>query len=554
MSRGGGPDGAASAAAASARADQAAADTGALTASAPGGAGQAPVATPFERAAGVLLHPTSLPGPHGVGELGPEALRWVDLLAESGQRLWQVLPLGPTGYGDSPYQSFGTFAGNPYLIDVGALVADGWLASDDLEPLRALPRAAVDYGGLYRVKLPLLRRAADAFLAGGGAADPGFRAFQEREAAWLEDFALFMALKEEAGGAPWTEWPRALRLRDPAALADARERLGAETARQRVWQYWFHRQWARLKAYAAARDVRVLGDVPIFVALDSADVWSHPELFHLDDDGRPTVVAGVPPDYFSATGQRWGNPLYRWDVHEASGYAWWVARLRSALAQVDVVRVDHFRGFAAYWEIPADEPTAVRGRWVEGPGGGLFEVLRRELGGLPVVAEDLGVITPDVEALRDAFGLPGMKVLQFAFAGGADDPYLPHNYPRACVVYTGTHDNDTTAGWYATAPEAERDHVRRYLGRPDEEVVDGLVRLAYASVADMAVVPLQDLLGLGSEARMNTPGRADGNWRWRFAWEDVPGWLGPHLRDMAALYGRLPAGGPVDTPYRQSSL
>jgi 4-alpha-glucanotransferase len=489
-----------------------------------------------------------------VGELGPEALRWLDLLAAAGQRVWQVLPLGPTGYGDSPYQSFSTFAGNPYLIDVGDLAAEGLLRDDDLEPLRALPSGRVDYGGLYELKLPLLRRAADAFLASGGAGDPGFRAFAEREAAWLEDFALFMALKEEAGGAPWTAWERPLRLRDPAALADAAERLVAETARQRVWQYWFSRQWSAVKGRASERGIRVLGDVPIFVALDSADVWANPELFHLGGDGLPTVVAGVPPDYFSATGQRWGNPLYRWDVMRERGYAWWVARLRHALAQADLVRIDHFRGFAAYWEIPAGEPTAERGRWVAGPGADLFDALRRELGGLPVVAEDLGVITPDVEALRDSCGLPGMKVLQFAFAGGADDPYLPHNYERDCVVYTGTHDNDTTRGWYESAPEAERDHVRRYLGRPDEDVVDGLVRLAYASVADLAVVPLQDHLGLGPEARMNTPGREVGNWTWRFAWDDVPPWLAPHLHGLASVYGRVPAGGPVDTPYRRTAL
>lgn len=506
------------------------------------------------RAAGVLLHPTSLPGPHGVGELGPEAVRWLDLLAAAGQRVWQVLPLGPTGYGDSPYQSFSAFAGNPYLIDVGALAAAGLVADAELDPLRALPSRRVDFGGLYALKLPLLRRAADAFLAAGGESEPAFRAFREREAAWLEDFALFMALKEEAGGAPWTSWDRPLRLREPAALADARERLAAEVARQRVWQYWFDAQWSAVKAQAAARGIRVLGDAPIFVALDSADVWAHPELYHLAEDGRPTVVAGVPPDYFSATGQRWGNPLYRWDVLARRGYDWWVSRLRSALERVDLVRIDHFRGFAAYWEVPAEEPTAVRGRWVEGPGADLFATLRRELGGLPVVAEDLGVITPDVEELRDSFGLPGMKVLQFAFAGGPDDPYLPHNYPRDCVVYTGTHDNDTTRAWYETAPEAERDHVRRYLGRPDEEVVAGLVRLAFASVADLAVVPLQDHLGLGSEARMNTPGRESGNWTWRFAWEDVPGWLAPHLRGLAEVYGRLGPTGPVDTPYRRSVL
>ncbi len=511
--------------------------------------GRAPT---FERAAGVLLHPTSLPGPHGVGVLGSDAHRWIDYLAAAGQRLWQVLPLGPTGYGDSPYQSFSTFAGNPYLIDLSRLVEDGWLDARGLEPLGASDARAVDYGVLYHHKVPLLAEAADAFIDAG--ASPGFRSFVEENRVWLDDYALFMALKSEADGAPWTGWPASLRARDEGALAEAARRLEREVLRQHVWQFWFAAQWAEVKEHASRNQIRVLGDVPIFVALDSADVWANQEMFELDDAGRPTVVAGVPPDYFSATGQRWGNPLYRWDVMKATGYAWWVRRLRHALTQLDVVRIDHFRGFAAYWEIPADEPTAVEGRWVEGPGADLFRTLDAELGGLPVVAEDLGVITPDVEELRDAFELPGMKVLQFAFAGGADDPYLPHNHVPNCVVYTGTHDNDTTLGWYELAPEAERDHVRRYLGRPDAEVVDGLIRAAYASVADTVVVPWQDHLGLGPAARMNTPGRAQGNWSWRFGWQDVPGWLADHMAGMASLYGRVPSGGPRDTPYRQASL
>lgn len=509
-------------------------------------------ASTFERVAGVLLHPTSLPGPNGVGELGAEAFRWVDFLAAAGQRLWQVLPLGPTGYGDSPYQSFSTFAGNPYLIDLSALVAEGWLAEDRLAVLAASDPSAVDFGALYRDKLPLLAEAADAFLSAG--ASPEFEAFVRKSQEWLDDFALFMALKTDAGGAAWTAWPTGLRLRDDYALAAARERLEREVYRQQVWQYWFAKQWAAVKEHAAQRGVRVLGDVPIFVALDSADVWANRDLFFLGDDGQPTVIAGVPPDYFSATGQRWGNPLYRWNDMKADGYAWWVRRLRHALTQLDLVRIDHFRGFAAYWEIPADEPTAVKGRWVEGPGADLFRTLRADLADLPVIAEDLGVITQDVEELRDAFGLPGMKVLQFAFAGGADDPYLPHNHVPNSVVYTGTHDNDTTLGWYRQAPEVERDHVRRYLGRDDSQVVQGLIRAANASVAAIAVVPLQDHLGLGPEARMNTPGKPQGNWSWRFRWEDVPGWLAPHLADLARLYGRVPGEGAIDTPYRQSSL
>jgi len=514
----------------------------------------------FERRCGVLLHPTSLPGEHGVGELGAEARAWIDFLESAGQRLWQVMPLGPTGYGDSPYQCFSAFAGNPYLIALTPLVQDRWTSEEELAPLRSLPRDAVDYGALYSSKLAVLASAADAFLGAAAsgvaaASHDDFARFCEEAADWLDDYALFMALKDDLSGAAWTDWPAPLRDRDEAALAAARGRLERLVARHKVWQYWFASQWGELKSYANERGIEVVGDMPIFVALDSADVWANRELFRLDDEGQPTVVAGVPPDYFSATGQRWGNPLYRWDEMRRDDFAWWRARMRAALAQVDIVRIDHFRGFAAYWEIPASEPTAVKGRWVEAPGAELFETLRRDQpdGNLPVIAEDLGVITPDVERLRDRFGLPGMKVLQFAFAGGPADPYLPHNFQSNCVVYTGTHDNDTTLGWYRSAAEQERDHVRRYLARGDDDIVWHLVRLALASTADLAIVQLQDLLRLGSEARMNTPGSASGNWSWRFAWSDVPYWLAPQLAELTELYGRGPSGGPVDTAYRQST-
>lgn len=507
----------------------------------------------------MLLHPTSLPGAGGIGELGQEARNWVDFLAAAGQRLWQVMPLGPTGYGDSPYQCFSAFAGNPYLIDTTALVAAGWLEEAALAELAELPRDRVDFGAIYQRKVALLAEAAGRFLASPEGSEHGpFGAFCRANAAWLDDYALFMALKEEAGGSGWGDWPETLRRREPDALAAASARLAPGVARHKVWQYWFAEQWRVLRAYAKGRGVRVIGDMPIFVALDSADVWANPELFVLDAAGRPTVVAGVPPDYFSATGQRWGNPLYRWDVMRARGFAWWTERLRATLELVDIVRVDHFRGFAAYWEIPAEEPTAVRGRWVDAPGRELFEALRAGLGELPIIAEDLGVITPDVEALRDEFALPGMKVLQFAFGGDAHDPYLPHNYVKNCVVYTGTHDNDTTLGWYRSAPERERDFVRRYLARPDDNIAWEFVRLALASIADLAVFPLQDLLGLGSEGRMNTPGKAVGNWSWRFIWADVPHWLAPQLAALAETYGRMasdePSEGPSDTAYRQSSL
>jgi 4-alpha-glucanotransferase len=507
---------------------------------------------PLLRSSGVILHPTSLPGPFGIGELGEHAERWVDFLADAGQRVWQVMPLGPTGYGDSPYQCFSAFAGNPYLISLERLRVAGWLTDADLDG-EAFDDDRVDYGPVIGFKLDRLSRAARRFFAEASPeARADFDAYRAGQADWLDDYALFMAIKEEHGGRSWDGWPASLRDRDPDALAAARARLADAIERQRLWQHWFDQHWAQIRAHASARGVAIIGDVPIFVAYDSADTWANRELFYFDETGLPTVVAGVPPDYFSATGQRWGNPLYRWQRMAASGYGWWLARVRHTLHLVDVMRIDHFRGFAAYWEIPASEPTAVRGRWVKGPGQAFFDALRAGLGELPIIAEDLGVITPDVEALRDRNGLPGMKVLQFAFAGGAEDPYLPHNYERNCVVYTGTHDNDTSNGWYAQAPEVERDHVRRYLAREDANVAWELWRVASASVADTAVAPLQDLLGLGPEGRMNTPGVAAGNWTWRLTWDALPGWLAPALRELAELYGRVPGAGTVDTPYRQS--
>jgi 4-alpha-glucanotransferase len=511
----------------------------------------------FERRSGVLLHPTSLPGPYGLGDLGDHALRWLDWLAAAGQRVWQVLPLGPTGYGDSPYQSFSSFAGNPYLISLARLERDGWLDADDLgdDPFGT---GRVEFGPVIEFRLARLHRAAERWQARADAAERvRFAAFCARARSWLDDFALFMALKEVHGGRSWVDWEPGLRGRDPAALAAARRDHAGAIERHMLWQHWFELHWALVRSAAAERGISILGDVPIFVAYDSADTWGDQSLFALDDAGQPSVVAGVPPDYFSATGQRWGNPLYRWDRHAARGFDWWIARVRRTLEQVDLLRIDHFRGFEAYWEIPADEPTAVKGRWLPGPGGALFDALRSALVGepgaqLPIVAEDLGVITPGVEALRDTYGLPGMKVLQFAFAGGASDPYLPHNYPRNAVVYTGTHDNDTSVGWYAQAPAAERELLLRYLNHDGSRPAWALWRLAQASVADTAIAPLQDLLELGSEGRMNTPGAGEGNWGWRFRWDDLPGDLSNRLLELARLYGRLPDAGPVDTAYRQS--
>ncbi|MEX2534978.1 MAG: 4-alpha-glucanotransferase [Trueperaceae bacterium] len=506
-----------------------------------------------QRSAGILLHPTSLPGPHGIGALGEQAYRWIDFLEAAGQRLWQVLPLGPTGYGDSPYQSFSAFAGNPYLIDLDRLRGDGLVEGADLIHSPTFPGERVDFGSMIPFKSAVLGRAFDRFEGGAG---ERFReelaAFELAQEFWLEDFALFMALKESHDGQAWNGWDEALRLRQDLALARARQELAPVIRRHKVWQFLFYRQWLDVKRYANERGIAVVGDIPIFISFDSADTWANPELFHLDEQGSPTVIAGVPPDYFSATGQRWGNPLYRWSRMAEGGFSWWVERFRSSLEFYDLIRVDHFRGFEAYWEIPASEPTAVKGRWVRGPGQPFFAALSKALGDLPIIAEDLGVITPDVEQLRDDNHLPGMKVLQFAFAGDAGDPYLPHNYPRRSAVYTGTHDNDTTLGWYRGAPEAERDLVRRYLARGDEGVVWELIRLAQASVADIAVVPLQDVMGLASDARMNTPGQASGNWGWRFLSEQLEHWMAPQLREMATLYGRLEVGEAADTPYRQS--
>lgn len=506
----------------------------------------------MERAAGIILHPTSLPGGHGVGDLGRAAYAWVDFLVSAKHHLWQVLPLGPTGYGDSPYQSFSAFAGNVNLISLDRLVEQGLLEPADLADAPAND-GPVDYGAVIPFKDAALRRAFERF---GADATPEHRAaydtFRTAQAYWLEDFVLFMALKETHGGASWSEWPDELRTRKKRALAAFAKEYAERLERYRVLQFFFYEQWLSLKGYANDKGVQVIGDIPIFIAYDSADAWANPELYFFDDAGNPEVVAGVPPDYFSKTGQRWGNPIYRWKKMEKQGFSWWVSRFRSSLDFYDLIRVDHFRGLESYWEIPAGEPTAEHGRWVKGPGQALFDALKRELGDLPIIAEDLGVITPPVETLRDDNGLPGMKVLQFAFAGDGADPYLPHNYVPNCVAYTGTHDNDTTQGWYDKAPEGERDLIRRYLARGDDGVVWELIRLAYASVARYAVVPLQDVLQLGSEARMNTPGAAGGNWGWRYGEAQLEAWIAPALSDMVELYNRVPGAEAADTPYRQS--
>ncbi|MGE5251725.1 MAG: 4-alpha-glucanotransferase [Bacteroidota bacterium] len=498
----------------------------------------------FKRVSGILLHPTSLPGSHGIGELGPRALHFLDYLAESGGNLWQVLPLGPTGYGDSPYQSFSAFAGNPYLISLDELVADGLLEADDLDGAPDFNPRRVDFGGLIPWKLKMLGRAFERFSS--APARPLREAlanFRARNAAWLDDFGLFMSLKEAHGGGSWDGWPEPLRKRDPAALADARREYGDEISRHVFYQFLFDRQWRAVHEHARERGIQIIGDIPIFVAYDSADVWSHPELFYLDEDGRPTVVAGVPPDMFSETGQLWGNPLYKWDVHQQTGYKWWLERVRATLEAVDIIRLDHFRGFAGYWEIPAGNTTAEFGRWVPGPGHALFDAIMADLRertgvkDLPLIAEDLGVITADVIELREHYDLPGMVVLQFGFTE-PENPYLPHHWIPNSVAYTGTHDNNTSRGWFETAPEAERDFALRYLGVDGKTIAADMIRSIWASASVFAIAPMQDFLNLGSEARMNYPSKLGGNWEWRMLESDLSDDLLRRLKELNYLYSR----------------
>jgi 4-alpha-glucanotransferase len=489
------------------------------------------------RKSGILLHLTALPGSGGIGCLGPEAERFIDGLQAAGQSLWQVLPLGPTAYGNSPYMCYSAFAGNPLLIDLEKLVAVG-----DLAPVylcHDFPDTHVDFQKVIAVKSAALVAAAEKFFATGSTQRlEEFWHFCDTTA-WLHDFALFMALKERYPQGNWRDWPADIASRNGVALATVTRELGPQIGAHKYRQWQFFRQWHHVRTYANQRGIGIFGDIPIFVAYDSADVWANPGLFNLDADGKPTVVAGVPPDYFSKTGQLWGNPLYDWEEMARQGYSWWVERVRASLQLYDLLRIDHFRGFAGYWEVPAGEKTAVNGRWVPGPGADFFTALIANLGPLPLVAEDLGVITTDVEALRDQFAFPGMKILQFAFDSGSGNPYLPHNYQRNAVVYTGTHDNDTTAGWFASLSERGRARVLRYLDRRGDDIVWDMNRTALASVADTVILPLQDVLGLSSEARMNTPGTASGNWSWRL----LPGQPSTkklkQLRDLTELYGRI---------------
>jgi 4-alpha-glucanotransferase len=494
-----------------------------------------------DRRAGILLHPSSLPGRFGIGDLGEEAERFLHWLAAAGQSVWQILPLGPTGFGNSPYGALSAFAGNPLLISPERLVRDGHLRAERLRQVPSFDRDHVPFEHVARFKSTLLKEAHQNFRTSAPpAVKERFEQFRTHadQRYWLDDFALFMALKEKFGGREWMSWDRALARREKAALEAARGELHDAIDYHSFVQFLFFSQWSELRSKARNLGVEILGDLPIYVALDGADTWSHPELFYLDDDLQPIGVAGVPPDYFSADGQRWGNPLYRWDVMKESGYAWWVERIKANLRLTDLVRLDHFRGFAAYWEVPAEEETARNGKWIDGPGVELFQAIEKELGSLPLIAEDLGTITEDVNELRRAIKAPGMRVLQFAF-GDDDNIHLPHHCEEQTVLYTGTHDNDTTRGWFESASEHERSRALTYFGASPGEIAWQLIRAAYASIARLAIVPLQDLFSLGAEARMNTPGDPAGNWGWRarselFSDQAVP----TGLRRLAEITGR----------------
>lgn len=507
--------------------------------------------TLFPRASGILLHPTSLPGRYGIGDLGAWAYRFIDWLHASGQSLWQVLPLAPTGYGDSPYQTLSAFAGNPMLISLDRLIEEGWLTHDDLATPPSFPTTFVDFGSVIPFHTQMLALAFDRFQK--RATDAQLETFEmwcADNKAWLGDYGLFRALKDAEGGRPWTEWEdRAVALYEPEALEAARARHADAIVQHQFQQWLFARQWADVRAYAKTRSIRLVGDIPIFVAHDSADVWANQSLFYLDAEGNAEIVAGVPPDYFSITGQRWGNPLYKWNEHEATRYAWWLTRMRAALAQVDLVRIDHFRGFEQFYAIPKDSPTAERGEWMMGPQMAFFDALRGGLsdllddeGKLPIIAEDLGIITSEVYALRDGLDLPGMLILQFAWGGkGGESRFLPHNHRVHSIVYTGTHDNNTTLGWWKSETDnAIRSQLGAYVGHYVTDVTWDMIRLAMLSVAHTCITPLQDIFTLDGSGRMNTPGEPAGNWTWRFLPEMLTDAVGGRLAELTILSGRLP--------------
>jgi 4-alpha-glucanotransferase len=504
---------------------------------------------PFPRTAGILLHPTSLPSRGGVGDFGPAAYSFVDTLAAARQGVWQVLPLGPLGYGNSPYSSISAFAGNPLLISLERLADHGWIERTKLPPSYSAPASEsvpVEYDQVFAAKMPLLFEAGRKFInSASGNARQRFERFCSDNAWWLDDFVLFDGLRAQQRSASWHEWPAELAHRTPAAVDRMRKELAADLKIRKTLQFAFHEQWQALRRYCSERSIRIVGDVAIFVSYDSADVWTHRELFRLNAALEPEVVSGVPPDFFSKTGQRWGNPLYRWEVMKARGYNWWVQRMRRATQNCDYIRLDHFRGFDQFWEIPASDPTAINGRWVDGPRDDLFLKLREALGGLPFFAEDLGYITPEVHALRERLQIPGIAVMQFGFNDQGAHMYLPH-CAAGKVLYTGTHDNDTTVGWFHSgASTQERRNAEAYLGRCDDGIHWAFIRAAQNSVAELALIPLQDVLGLGSEARMNTPSQSAGNWKWRFSPGQFSAELTAKLARLAEVTDRLPQAVPV---------
>ena len=492
------------------------------------------------RKSGIILHPTSFPGPDGIGDLGPQAYAWIDFLESSGCSIWQILPLGPTGYGDSPYQCFSAFAGNPYLVSSTLLLDEGLLSAEDFADRPSFPLRNVDFGMAIPWKMEILKRAFNKFLQKSGQEGDSFKSFCSENSEWLDDYALFMSIKQAHGGAAWQSWEDELKKREPAALADFEAGHFNEICFQKFMQFCFFKQWQHLMDYAHDKEITIVGDIPIFVSMDSADVWSHPELFYLDGEGNPTVVAGVPPDYFSPTGQLWGNPIYRWPVHQEQDFSWWISRIRSTLKVCDLIRLDHFRGFSGYWEIPAGNATAEFGRWVKCPGEAFLKKVNEVFGDLPIIAEDLGEISADVSDLRLKYELPGMKILQFAFDGEPNDPFLPSNYDTNFVAYTGTHDNETTAGWFSNASRKSREFAMKYLGTDESGFVWNMIRGVWRSVAVYAIAPLQDFLELGNEARMNFPGRMYGNWSFRYINSDLTPELAFKILDINRIYNRIP--------------
>ena len=495
----------------------------------------------FERSSGILFHPTSLPGKYGIGTLGKEAYAFIDFLKKSRQKLWQIFPLGPTGYGDSPYQSFSSFAGNPYLIDFDLLIEAHLLSEEDLRDVFFGDNEEyIDYGAIYNQKYPLLRKAYENFKSSDNhEMKENLEHFKRENASWLNDYSLYISLKNHFNGLPWNEWAHDIKNREHGAMEHYRNELADDIEYHNFIQFLFFKQWGDVKRYANENGIKIIGDIPIFVAADSSDAWANPGIFLFDEERKPVKVAGVPPDYFSATGQLWGNPLYNWQKLKETNYSWWVERVRANLSTCDIIRIDHFRGFEAYWAVPYGDDTAINGQWEPGPGIDLFNAIKSQLGELPIIAEDLGLMTQGVIDLREATGFPGMKILGFAFDSGEENDYLPHTYTKNCVVYTGTHDNDTLIGWFQKAKEEDRQFARDYLNsRSDDEIHWDAIRGAWSSVASMAISPVQDFLGLGSEARINTPGVAAGNWQWRLRHGVLTDELAERIAKLTRVYSR----------------